>query len=161
MTERLSSHARPGDRSRGGYAAGEPYDAAGTGGPAADSEFDVRPAGVRHSARRQAADSRGFLGALFDLSFASFATTRIIRALYVLILILTGLAALIYTILAFSASPVFGFLALVIGDPLFIVVVMAFWRLVLESFVVVFRIAEDVHALRSLAGRWADRGQQR
>jgi hypothetical protein len=30
---------------------------------------------------------------------------------------------------------------------------MAFWRLLLEAFVVVFRIAEDVRALRERAGR--------
>ena len=47
----------------------------------------------------------------------------------------------------------FGFLTLIIGDPLFIVIVMAFWRLVLESFVVRFRIAEDVRALRERGGR--------
>ena len=104
-------------------------------------------------AATQAADARGFLGALFDFSFTSFVTTRIIKVLYVLIMILTVLAALIYTFIAFKASALFGFLTLVIGDPLFIIIVMAFWRLVLESFVVRFRIAEDVRALRERGGR--------
>ena len=80
-------------------------------------------------------------------------TTRIIKVLYVLILILTVLSALVYTVSAFSGSTLFGFLTLVIGDPLFIIIVMAFWRLVLESFVVRFRIAEDVRALRERGGR--------
>jgi len=101
----------------------------------------------------QAADARGFLGALFDFSFTSFVTTRIIKVLYVLILVLTVLSALVYTFLAFSASALFGFLVLIIGDPLFIIIVMALWRLVLESFVVRFRIAEDVRALRERGGR--------
>ncbi len=104
-------------------------------------------------AATQGADASGFLGAQFDFSFTSFVTTRIIKVLYILIMILTVLAALVYTFLAFSASPLFGILTLVIGDPLFIVIVMAFWRLVLESFVVRFRIAEDVRALRERAGR--------
>jgi len=104
-------------------------------------------------AATQAADARGFLGALFDFSFTSFVTPRIIKVLYVLILILTVIGALVYTIFAFSASKVFGFLTLIIGDPLFIIIVMAFWRLVLESFVVVFRIAEDIRALRERGGR--------
>jgi len=104
-------------------------------------------------ANTQAADARGFLGALFDFSFTSFVTTRIIKVLYVLILVLTVIAALAYTFLAFAASHVFGFLVLVIGDPLFIIIVMAFWRLVLEAFMVVFRIAEDVRALRERGGR--------
>jgi hypothetical protein len=47
----------------------------------------------------------------------------------------------------------FGFLVLVIGDPLFIIIVMAFWRLVLEAFVVVFRMAEDIRAMRERGGR--------
>ena len=101
----------------------------------------------------QSADARGFLGALFDFSFTSFVTTRIIKVLYVLILILTGLVALSYTFIAFNASALYGFLVLVIGDPLFIIIVMALWRLVLESFVVRFRIAEDLRALRERGGR--------
>jgi len=104
-------------------------------------------------AATQGADARGFLGALFDFSFTSFVTTRIIKVLYVLIMILTVLVALVYTFYAFNASPLYGFLTLVIGDPLFIIIVMAFWRLVLESFVVRFRIAEDVRALRERADR--------
>jgi hypothetical protein len=101
----------------------------------------------------QAADARGFLSALFDFSFTSFVTTRIIKVLYVLILIMVSLSALIVTFAMFQVSALTGFLTLVIGDPLFIVIVMAFWRLVLESFVVRFRIAEDVQAMRERGGR--------
>ena len=101
----------------------------------------------------QAADARGFLGALFDFSFTSFVTTRIIKVLYVLILILATLSALVYTIVAFRLGTAFGLLTLVIGDPLFILIVMAFWRLVLESFAVRFRIAEDVRAMRERGDR--------
>ena len=96
----------------------------------------------------RAADGRGFLNSLFDFSFTSFVTTRIIKVLYVLILVLVSLVALFYTIIAFRLSPVFGLLVLVIGDPLYIIIVMAFWRLLLEAFVVLFRIAEDIHAMR-------------
>ncbi len=102
---------------------------------------------------RQTAESRGFLASLFDFSFTSFVTTSIIKVLYVLILVLVCLSALVYTLLAFKASALFGILVLIIGDPLFIIIVMAFWRLVLESFVVVFRIAEDVHAMRERSDR--------
>jgi hypothetical protein len=101
----------------------------------------------------RAADRRGFLSALFDFSFTSFVTTRIIKVLYVLILVLVSLVALFYTIIAFRLSPGFGVLVLVIGDPLYIIIVMAFWRLLLEAFVVLFRIAEDIHAMRERGGR--------
>ena len=101
----------------------------------------------------RAADGRGFLSSLFDFSFTSFVTTKIIRVLYVLILILVALSAFIFTISAFRLGTLTGLLTLVIGDPLFIIIVMAFWRIVLESFVVRFRIAEDVRALRERGGR--------
>jgi len=101
----------------------------------------------------QAADARSFLSALFDFSFTSFVTTKIIKILYVLILVMTSLSALIFTISAFRLSAGFGLVTLIIGDPLFIIIVMALWRLVLESFIVRFRIAEDVRALRERADR--------
>jgi Domain of unknown function (DUF4282) len=128
--------------------------APGQGGlPPAESHPMGPPGGVSPMGMSRAADARGFLSALFDFSFTSFVTTRIIRVLYILIMVLTVITALIYTIVAFRISPAFGFLTLVIGDPLFIIIVMAFWRLVLESFVVRFRIAEDVRALRERSGR--------
>jgi Domain of unknown function (DUF4282) len=123
------------------------------GGPGVDAPPTGPPAGMSPMGATQSADARGFLGALFDFSFTSFVTTRIIKVLYVLILILTGLVALSYTFIAFNASALYGFLVLVIGDPLFIIIVMALWRLVLESFVVRFRIAEDLRALRERGDR--------
>ena len=99
------------------------------------------------------ADTKGFLSALFDFGFTSFVTTRIVKVLYVLILIMVCISALVYTIIAFRISSGFGLLTLLIGDPLFIIIVMALWRVILESFVVRFRIAEDVRALRERDGR--------
>ncbi len=140
------------------YGAGEQYYRAATADPGmADPGNDPPTAAIPHSAPRQAvdsADSKGFLSALFDFSFTSFVTTRIIKVLYVLIMILTVLTALVFTVSAFNVSATIGFLTLVIGVPLFILIVMAFWRLILESFIVVFRIAEDLRALR-------DRGESR
>jgi hypothetical protein len=104
-------------------------------------------------APQRTAESKGFFSALFDFSFTSFVTTKIIKVFYVLIFVLAVLSAFVYTIIAFKRSTSFGILTLVIGDPLFIIIVMAFWRLVLEAFVVVFRIAEDIRALRERGDR--------
>ena len=117
--------------------------------PSATQDFALTVTGIAKTY-----DSTGFLSALFDFSFTSFVTTKIIKVLYVLVLIMTSLSALVFTIGAFNASPTFGFLTLVIGDPLFIIFVMAFWRLILEGFIVVFRVAEDIRELR-------DRGEIR
>jgi hypothetical protein len=117
---------------------------AGTARPDAE-----RPAtAITDPASRKAADTRGFLGALFDFGFTSFVTPKVIKVLYMLIVIGTVVSALVFTIVAFKASTVFGFLMLVFGDPLFILIVLAIYRIILEFFVVTFRVAEDVRALR-------------
>jgi Domain of unknown function (DUF4282) len=96
----------------------------------------------------QAADARSFLSALFDFGFTSFVTPKVVKVLYTLIVIGTVVSALIFTILAFKASVMFGFFTLVFGDPLFILIVLAIYRIFLEFFMVTFRVAEDVRALR-------------
>jgi hypothetical protein len=160
VSERSANRGRPDDWSRGDYAAGEQYSGeqysgAGTEQPGmGDPGLAPSTAAIPPAAPRKAADSMGFLSALFDFSFTSFVTTKIIKVLYVLILIMTSLTALVFTIGAFKTNSTFGFLTLVIGDPLFIIVVMAFWRLILEGFIVVFRVAEDIRELR-------DRGEIR
>jgi hypothetical protein len=117
---------------------------AGTARPDAE-----RPAtAITDPASREAADTRGFLGALFDFGFTSFVTPKVIKVLYMLIVIGTVVSALVFTIVAFKASTVFGFLMLVFGDPLFILIVLAIYRIILEFFVVTFRVAEDIRALR-------------
>jgi hypothetical protein len=93
-------------------------------------------------------DTRGFLGALFDFGFTSFVTPSVIKVLYMLIMIGTVVSALVFTIIVFKASALFGFLMLIFGDPLFILIVLAIYRIILEFFVVTFRVAEDVRALR-------------
>ncbi len=97
---------------------------------------------------RESADARGFLGALFDFGFTSFVTPKVIKVLYMLIVIGTVVSALVFTIVVFKASVMFGFLVLVFGDPLFILIVLAIYRIILEFFVVTFRVAEDIRALR-------------
>jgi hypothetical protein len=147
--------AAPGQSAQGQGIPGS--NAPGQAAPGQAGFGSATPAGVQPigppAGNSRTADGRGFLSALFDFSFTSFVTTRIIKVLYVLILVVVSLVALFYTIIAFRLSTGFGILVLVIGDPLYIIIVMAFWRLLLEAFVVVFRIAEDIHAMRERGGR--------
>ncbi len=133
----------------GGYgaAAGAPGGyGAGAGAP---------PVGTpQHSGPGRAADSKGFLASLFDFSFTSFITTKVIKVIYVLATILIFLAALSFTFEAFHVSTVFGLVVLVIGDPLYIIIAMALWRLLLEFFIVIFRMGDDIRTIR-------DRGEMR
>jgi hypothetical protein len=103
---------------------------------------------IRDPAPGPKADARGFLGALFDFGFTSFVTPKVIKVLYMLIVVGTVLSALVFTVMVFKASVAFGVLTLLVGDPLFILIVLAIYRIILEFFVVTFRVAEDIRALR-------------
>ena len=92
--------------------------------------------------------AKGFLGALFDFGFTSFVTPKVVKVLYPLIMILTGLTALSFIDIAFRASIGFGFVSLFILAPLFFLVVTAIYRILLEFFIVIFRVAEDIRAMR-------------
>ena len=122
--------------------------------PAAADAETARPdaerpvAAVSDQAPGEAADPRGFLRALFDFGFTSFVTPKVIRVLYILIMVGTVLSALVFTVIVFKASVPFGILTLVFGDPLFILIVLAIYRVLLEFFVVTFRMAEDLRAMR-------------
>ena len=111
-----------------------------------DTERPV--AAIGDQAPGEAADPRGFLSALFDFGFTSFVTPKIIKMLYMLVVIGTAVSALVFTIIVFKASVPFGILTLVFADPLFILIVLAIYRIILEFFAVTFRVAEDIRALR-------------
>jgi Domain of unknown function (DUF4282) len=96
--------------------------------------------------------AKGFFGSLFDYSFSSFITSKIIKVLYVLTTILVGLWTLALILLAFRASSTLGILALVIGGPIFFLITMIYTRVVLELLIVIFRIHENVQEINQRAG---------
>ncbi len=89
-----------------------------------------------------ALDKSGFFQALFDFSFRSFVTEKIIPVLYVLWLIVLALAALSLVVAGFNQGAAQGIVALVIGAPLTIVIGAIYGRVLLEVLIVVFRIAD-------------------
>ena len=95
---------------------------------------------------------KGFLGSLFDYSFSSFITSKIIKVLYVLTTIVVALWTLFIIIIAFKASSALGILALLIGGPIYFVMTMIYARVGLEVLMVIFRIHEDVRDINQRAG---------
>ena len=82
-----------------------------------------------------------FLNALFDFSFTHLITTKIIKVLYGIFMVLAGLAALGAIIAGFSASAEQGILILILSPLIFLLyAIMA--RVWLELIIVIFRIAE-------------------
>lgn len=87
-------------------------------------------------------ESKGFFGSLFDLSFSSLVTPRIIKTIYVLTLIGIALAAILFTISAFSTSSGLGAITLLILAPIFSLFYIVYARVFLEFFLAIFRVAE-------------------
>ncbi|HTR93564.1 MAG TPA: DUF4282 domain-containing protein [Trebonia sp.] len=105
-------------------------------------------AGVTPAASRPRGE-KGFIGSLFDFSFDSFVTPKIIKVLYILLTVWTLLVALFFLIIGFRSGGIGGGIAvLIIVDPIFILLTLGVYRVVLEAFMVVFRIYEDTKKIR-------------
>jgi hypothetical protein len=120
--------------------------ASGAGAPQWQGIAGVTPAAARPRGEK------GFVGSLFDFSFDSFVTPKIIKVLYVLLTVWTLLLGLFFLIISFRSGGIWGGMAvLIIVDPIFILLTLGVYRVVLEAFMVVFRIHEDTKKLREKA----------
>jgi hypothetical protein len=98
---------------------------------------------------RAAGHAKGFIGSLFDFSFTSFVTPKLVKVLYVLITAWTVLWALIFLRYGFKyGGAVGGFFVLLIVDPILILLTLGVYRVVLELFMVVHKMHDDLKAIR-------------
>jgi Domain of unknown function (DUF4282) len=87
---------------------------------------------------------KGFLGSLFDFSFSSFVTPKIIKVLYVLFTVWTALVSLLILIVSFrTGGAVAGIFVLIVIIPIYVLLTLGVYRVILEAFMVVFRIYEE------------------
>ena len=97
-----------------------------------------------HPAQPKAKGERGFVGSLFDFSFNSFVTPKIIKVLYVLFTIWTALVSLLILIVSFrTGGMVAGIFVLIVLVPIYVLLTLGVYRVILEAFMVVFRIYEE------------------
>jgi hypothetical protein len=92
----------------------------------------------------QKTDAAGFLRALFDFSFSTFITPKVVRFVYILATGLLVVAWLAWLAAAFAVSAGYGFLVLVIG-PIVMLVYLALIRMTLEFYLAITRMSEDIH----------------
>src|SRR5579875_3715967 len=138
-----------------GYPAqGETYVPPGGGYAGAGAAGQGMPYGGAggYSAQQGASDAKGFVSSLFDFGFTSFVTPKVVKVVYALIVIVLGLGSLGLVLFAFLNRLLFGLLALIILAPLYFFISLALWRISLEIVMVVFRIAEDIRAIRAGGG---------
>jgi Domain of unknown function (DUF4282) len=101
------------------------------------------PAGMP-AGQPRAAGEKGFFGSLFDFSFSSFVTPKIIKVLYVLFTLWTALVALIILVVGFRTGGMAGGLfVLIVILPIYVLLTLGVYRVILEAFMVIFRIYEE------------------
>ena len=94
----------------------------------------------------------GFFASLFDFSFTEFITTKLIKFLYGLGMLLGAVMALGLIIAGFAQSAIVGILFLILSPLVFLLYVIGA-RVWLELVIVVFRIAEHTAEIAKNTGR--------
>lgn len=95
-------------------------------------------------------ENKGIIACIFDFSFSEFVTTRIIKILFLLSIILAAFTALFIIIGGFSSGSAKGFLGALITAPVVFILSVLFSRIWLELVIVAFRIAENTSRLVEL-----------
>jgi len=101
------------------------------------SEVQIEQRLLRPRARR--VDS---LQALFDFSFRRFVSLKVMKFLYALSTLSASLMALFFVIVGFKTSIWLGIFALLIGAPLIFFLTVVSSRVLLETILIIFRIAD-------------------
>jgi hypothetical protein len=93
--------------------------------------------------------ARALLGWLYDMSFTRYYAQQVIKAVYWLVTILYSLVALVALVRLFQGGGPFrivvGVVLIVVAYLLYLVIA----RIVLEVLIVIFRMGEDVRAIRT------------
>lgn len=89
-------------------------------------------------------EAKGFVGALFDLSFTTFITTKLIKVLYIIAIILAGIYALTAIGWGFTMGGTTGAIGALIVSPLVFFAVVIGARVYMELVMVIFRAAEHL-----------------
>jgi hypothetical protein len=97
------------------------------------------------------AGAKGIVGALFDLSFSTFVTPKIIKVVYVIGLVVIALGTVFFAFSGFFGDePALGVLSLVIA-PIVGFLYLCLFRMMCEFYLAITRMSEDIN--RRLPGR--------
>ena len=89
-------------------------------------------------------EQKNFIGSIFDFSFSSFITTKLIKFLYGASMVLSAIIAVILIFIGFSYSAALGIITLFIIAPIIFFVSIVIARVELEIIIVLFTIAENI-----------------
>jgi uncharacterized protein DUF4282 len=89
------------------------------------------------------AQAPGLLSSLFDMSFTTFVTSKLISLLYAMAIAFAALVAAALLVSGFSQGTLVGLLMLIVA-PLVFLATIIYARVILEIMIVVFRMAEHL-----------------
>lgn len=93
-------------------------------------------------------EAKSFIGSLFDFSFSSFVTLRVIRVLYVLITVFYSLIALTFFISLLAKHTPASIIIAIVGVPIVYFIYLIIARITMEVLMVIFNIGKDVRRIR-------------
>jgi hypothetical protein len=97
-------------------------------------------------------EAKGLLKSLFDFQFTSLITTKIIRFVYALIVVLYSLGALAFFVASLARGGAVGVFTAFIVVPLGYLIYLILTRIWMEILIVVFRMGDDIRAIRQRGG---------
>jgi hypothetical protein len=95
---------------------------------------------------------KGFLRALFDFSFTTYITPKIIKIIFGIVIVVAALGWLGYTIFFFSVNVVLGIVVFIIIGPILFLLTVIIYRVYLEVVMAVFTIADNTTRMAQGAG---------
>ena len=95
-----------------------------------------------------------FISTLFDLTFTRFISETLISVLYMVAVILAGIAVIVGVITAFTNEIIYGVTSLVLAPIIFFIYVIAV-RVLFEFVIVIFRIADHARQIAENTGNEA------
>lgn len=127
----------------------QPYGAGPAGPPYGGPPAYGPPGGGGPFGPPPGGSPKGFFGALFDFSFSSFITPMIVKAVYVLAVVVLGLTWLVLLLVTFADNPAGGLIVLILG-PVVALIYLAFIRMTLEFYLAIVRMSQDIHQRTSV-----------
>jgi hypothetical protein len=86
---------------------------------------------------------KGFLASLLDPSFTTLVTTRVIKFLYILLLVLVGLGLLGFIVASIASGSAAQIIVSLIVGPLVALIYVIYARVILEVILAIFRLLES------------------
>ena len=86
---------------------------------------------------------KGFIASLLDPSFTTLVTTRVIRYLYILLLVLFGIGLLGFIVASIASGSAAQIVVALIIGPLVALLYIIYARVILEVILAIFRILES------------------